>query len=305
MLLSIGLVVMCAALGVSTIGVILPQLGSRAPLHFFLRVTTMAGILSVGSTAMFILALQGGGPLALAMASAAMVLAPSMMGIAVSPPRSRRVGILAVSAAMLALTVGVSSVLLAAPAALTLRLLALATTSGVCAVLAARSRTIPRRSALVLAVTTGGFSAYSLARVAVGAGPLAGSALEQAVFSAEAAGVVATIAVLLTGVAVVLVRRTPGLGSARGDSAWTRVAFGDWRRARTELGTDGLLALLTELRMAAREVDPLAVDVYRGVEVRLPRALPTVRSRLRDTYGWRAAQLTLLTDGSSADGERT
>lgn len=302
MLLSIGLAVMCVALGVSMIGVILPQLGSRAPLHFFLRVTTMAGVLSVGSTAMYVLAFQGGGPIALAIAACAMVLAPSMLCIAVSAPRSRQVRVLVVSAVALALTVGVTSVVLDAPTALTVRVLAVAAASAACAVLTARSRTIPRRSALVLAGTTGGFAAYCLARVAVEASPLGDSPLARTLFSIEAAGVIATATVLLAGVAVVLVRRSPAFGGAATTAPWTRVAFGDWPRARTELGPDGLLALLTELRMAAREVDPSAVDVYRGVEMLVPSALSTVRSRLRDAYGWRAAQLTLLRE--SVDGSR-
>lgn len=298
MLLSIGLAVMCVALGVSMIGVILPQLGSRVPLHFFLRVTAMAGVLSVGSTAMFVLAQQGGGRLALAMASATMVLAPSMLCIAVTPPRSRRIRLLIAFAVVMALGVGITSVAMEESSARTVRFLALAAACGLCAVLAARARTIPRRSAFVLAGTTGGFAAFSLARVAVAASPLAGSPFDRVVFSAEAVAVVATISVLLVAVAVVLVRRSPALGRTEGATAWTRVAFGDWSRARTELGTDGLLALLTELRMAAREVDPSAVDVYRGVEIDQPSALPAVRSRLRDGYGWRSAQLALLSQGT-------
>lgn len=296
MVLSIGLAVMCVALGASMIGVILPQLGSRVPVHFFLRVTSMAGVLAVGSTAMYVLAFQGGGPVALTMASTAMVLAPAMLCIAVSPPRSRRVRALVAFAVVLALTVGITTTALEASAALTVRILAVAAACGLCAVLSARARTIPRRSAIVLAATTGGFAAYSLLRVAVSLSPLAGTPLDRMLFSVEATGVAATASVLLTGLAVVLVRRSPALGGPDRTSTWTRVAFGDWPRARTELGADGLLALLTELRMAAREVDPSAVDVYRGVEVSLPSALPAVRSRLRDGYGWRAAQLSLLSE---------
>ncbi|WP_143733831.1 hypothetical protein [Microbacterium sp. RU1D] len=302
MVLSIGLAVMCVALGASMIGVILPQLGSRAPVHFFLRVTSMAGVLAVGSTAMYVLAFQGGGPVALAMASTAMVLAPAMLCVAVSPPGSRRVRALVAFAAVLALVVAITTIALEPSAALTVRVLAVATACGLCAVLTARARTIPRRSAIVLAATTGGFAAYSLLRVAVSLSPLADTSLDRMVFSVEATGVVATASVLLTGLAVVLVRRSPALGGPDRSSAWTRVAFDDWSRARADLGDDGLLALLTELRMAAREADPSAVDVYRGVEIRRPSALPAVRSRLRDGYGWRAAQLSLLTE--SADGSR-
>lgn len=300
MVLSIGLAVMCVALGASMIGVILPQLGSRAPVHFFLRVTSMAGVLAVGSTAMYVLAFHGGGPVALVMASAAMVLAPAMLCVAVSPPRSRRVKALVALAVALALVVGITTITLEASTALTVRVLAVAVACGLCAVLTARARTIPRRSAAVLVATTGGFAVYSLLRVAVSLSPFAGSPVDEMLFSVGATGVVATAAVLLTGLAVVLVRRSPILGGPDGSSTWTRVAFQDWSRARTDLGVDGLLALLTELRMAAREIDPSAVDVYRGVEVRRPSALPAVRSRLRDGYGWRAAQLSLLTE--SADG---
>ncbi|KEP74029.1 hypothetical protein HR12_24125 [Microbacterium sp. SUBG005] len=152
----------------------------------------------------------------------------------------------------------------------------------------------------MLAAATGGFAVYSLLRVAVSLSPLAGTSLDRMLFSVEATGVVATASVLLTGLAVVLVRRSPALGGPDRSTAWTRVAFDDWSRARADLGVDGLLALLTELRMAAREVDPSAVDVYRGVEVRRPSALPAVRSRLRDGYGWRAAQLSLLTESADA-----
>ena len=297
MVLSIGLAVMCVALGVSMIGVILPQLGSRVPLHFFLRVTSMAGVLAVGATAMFVLAFQGGGLLPLVIASAAMVLSPSVMCIAVTPPRTRRIRVLVVFAVALALGAGIAPVVLEPSAALTVRVLGLAAASGLCAVLTARARAIPRRTALV---TMAGFAVYSLLRVAVSVSPLADTPLDRALFSADAAGVAATASVLLTGVAVVLVRRSPALARPEHVDAWTRVAFDDWARARADLGTDGLLALLTELRMAAREVNPSAVDVYRGVEVRQPSALPAVRSRLRDGYGWRTAHLALLTEGAEA-----
>ncbi|MCW2165543.1 hypothetical protein B0I12_002698 [Microbacterium hydrothermale] len=302
MVLSIGLAVMCATLGVCVIAVILPQLGSRGPLHFFLRVATVAGVLSVGSTALFILAFQGGGPLPLALAAMGMVLAPALLCIAVTPPRSRRMRPLVALAIVLAAAVGASATLLPDPAALNVRLCAVALACLLCAVLSSRSRTLPRRSAWILSATNGAYGLYSLVRLVVGATPAAGSPADRMFFSAGAAAAAATACVLLVGLAVVLVRRSPTARARDASSEWSRIALADWRRGRRELGTDGLLALLTELRLAAREIDPSAVDVYRGVEMRRSAALPVIRARLRDAYGWRPAQLALL--GASGDAAR-
>ncbi len=299
MVLSIGLAVMCATLGVCVIAVILPQLGSRGPLHFFLRVAAMAGVLSVGSTAMFILAFQGGGPLPLTLAAMGMVLAPALLCIAVTPPRSRRVRPLVALAIILAAAVGSSAALLPDIAALRVRLAGVATVCLLCALLSARARALPRRSAWVLSATTGAFGLYSSVRLVVGLTPAAGSPVGDLLFSAEAAAVAATACVLLVGLAVVLVRRSPTAHGRDASSEWCRITLADWRRGRRELGMDGLLALLAELRTAARDIDSSAVEVYRGVEVRRSAALPAIRMRLRDTYGWRPAQLALL----SASGD--
>ncbi|WP_295830483.1 hypothetical protein [uncultured Microbacterium sp.] len=294
MVLSVGLAVMCATLGVCVVAVILPQLGSRGPLHFFLRLATVAGVLSVGSTAMFILAFQGGGPLPLALGAVGMVLAPVLLCIAVTPPRSKRIKLLIALAIILSAAVGSSVAFLSDPTALRVRLCAVALACLLCAVLSARARTLPRRSAGVMSATNGAYGLYSLARLAVGASPAAGSAIDEMLFSAEAAAAAATVCVLLVGLAVVLVRRSPVAHDRDASREWSRVALADWRRGTLELGADGVLALLTELRLAAREVDPTAVDVYHGVEVRRPATLLAVRARLRDAYGWRPAQLALL-----------
>ncbi len=299
MVLSIGLAVMCVALGASMIGVILPQLGSRVPLHFFLRVTSMAGVLAVGSTAMYVLAFQGGGPVALTMASTAMVLAPAMLCIAVSPPRSRRVRALVAFAVVLALTVGITTTALEASAALTVRILAVAAACGLCAVLSARARTIPRRSAIVLAATTGGFAAYSLLRVAVSLSPLAGTPLDRMLFSVEATGVAATASVLLTGLAVVLVRRSPALGGPDRTATWTR------SRSATGRGPAPSSAPTVYWPCSPSCAWPRARSTLGGRRLpgrrsTRPSALPAVRSRLRDGYGWRAAQLSLLTESADA-----
>lgn len=293
-MLSIGLAVMCAAVGASMIGIILPHLGARIPLTFFLRVIGLAGVLSVGCAALYVVSLHGGDRLICSAADALMVATPLVVGVSTTSPASRRMRAVVMLAIVLSAAVASSSLLLPAEVSPLVRIAAVTLACALGALLAFTSVTVPRRSAATIVVSLTTYAAYSLARTVVALSPAATSDVAQTVFSPAASAGVATACVLLIGVAVVLVRRSPHPALTGGGTSWTRLVVGDWRAAIRAHGTPTALALVSELRSAARDLDPASVDVHRGVDVPCPSALPTVSRVLRETYGWGPEHFALL-----------
>ncbi|MGC0369638.1 hypothetical protein RKD05_001890 [Microbacterium sp. SLBN-111] len=293
-MLSIGLAVMCAAVGASMIGIILPHLGARIPLTFFLRVIGLAGVLSVGCTALYVVSLHGGDRLSCSAADALMVATPLVVGVSTTSPGSRRMRAVLALAIVLPAAVASSSLLLPAEVSHIVRIAAVTLACALGALLAFTSVTVPRRSVAAIVVSMTTYAVYSLARTVVALSPAATSDVARTVFSHAASAGVATACVLLIGVAVVLVRRSPHPDLTGGGTSWTRLVVGDWRAAIRTHGTPTVLALVSELRSAARDLDPSSVDVHRGVDVPCPAALPAVSRVLRETYGWGPENFALL-----------
>ncbi len=298
MLLSIGVVVMCVGLAAGIIRVVLPRLSSPTPLGVFLRLVSVSGALSVGAGAMYVVRFSGGGTGALVTADTAMVLASALVCVAVWPPgNGRSVSPIAFASALcLAALTGLSSALLPLATSLAVKAGVLTLVSAAGAVLTLRNRELPRASMCVLGATMCTYGAYSALRLVVAATPE--SPLSRSVFSPTGTGIAAVAAMLMTGVAVGLVGRPVAHAEVRDDHRRILVSIGDWRLATAAFGTDRVLGLLLELRLAARELDSSAVDGVHGVEVALPDALAALRERMRTAYGWRPEEIELLIDRS-------
>ncbi|WZH38910.1 MAG: hypothetical protein PIR02_09610 [Microbacterium enclense] len=299
MLLSIGVIAMCVGLAAGVIAVVLPRVGSPTPLGVFLRYSSVSGALSVGAGSMYIVRYSGGGTGTLVIADTTMVLAPAILCVAVWPPSGRRNGSpLALGAAVVVgVVVALSSALLDPETSLRVKAIVLTIVCGTLAVIALRNRVLPHRSIRTLGTAMGAYAVYSALRIVVASTPE--SPLSQSIFSPTGAGVAAVAAMLMCGVAVGLVGRPVAVPDAQDDRRRTLVAIGDWKLANTAFGTDRVLGLLLELRLAARELDSSAVDGPHGVEVALPAAVSVLRDQMRVTHGWRPEEVELLIDGST------
>ncbi|AOX46435.1 hypothetical protein [Microbacterium sp. BH-3-3-3] len=294
MLLSIGVLVMCAGLAAGIIVIVLPRVGSPTPLGVFLRLSSVAGAMSVGAGTLYVVRFNGGGAVSQVMADTAVVLGPATMCLAVSAPRGRRLRVAVVLVLVVGAGVAASSALLPQDGALVVKAAALALSCAVCALLTARNRALPRSSRRVLIVTMATYALYSAGR-AVTALPGLGSPAADLVFSPAGIVVAAITAMMLTGLSVALVGRPATVGTYADRRPRTAVVIGDWKLATAAYGRDRVLALLLDLRLAAREVDPSAVDAMHGVEVAHPSAVSTLSARMRDSHGWKPEEVALLT----------
>lgn len=295
-MLTFGLIAMCVGLAAGLFGVILPRIGEPTRTAAFLRMAALTGVLSVGAGAMYVVRINGGGPASLIVSDTSAVLACALLCVAVRPPTARRVDPTVILAIVAGSTTAISSTVLPAAASMMVRAGLLAATCATCAVLAARDRTIPRRSMRVLSVTMSGYALFCLVYLVALTGVAGGVAAEGEPFGPSVAVGVSVVAMLSVGVSVALagapairIRSTPS-------PRRTRVAIGDWDLAAAAYGTDRVRALLVELRRAARDLDPHVVEATHGVETSLPRAGATLRARMRDAHGWTPEELQLLTD---------
>ncbi|PTT20203.1 hypothetical protein DBR36_06180 [Microbacterium sp. HMWF026] len=87
--------------------------------------------------------------------------------------------------------------------------------------------------------------------------------------------------------------------------AGSAVVVGDWDLASAAYGPERLRGLVTELRAAARDLDPDAVDVPRGAELSTPDALDAVGRHLAAAYRWKPEEVILLVDGAATAAIRT
>lgn len=294
MLLSIGVVVMCVGLAAGVIGVVLPRIGSATPLAGFLRLAAVAGATAVGAGTMYVVRFNGGGPMSQVIADTAMVLAPTLMCIAVASPSARRLRGMVLLAAFLATGVAVGSTLLPVDGDVVVRSTALTLVCGLCAALAVRNRALPPGSRRMLVATMAAYAVYSAGR-AVSAITGGASPLGQALYSPSAVVVAAVAAMLFSGVSVALVGRPDTVGTYADHRARTAVVIGDWKLATAAYGSDRVLALLIDLRLAARTLDPASVDAVHGVEISHPSAIVALSRRMRDVHGWRPDEIALLT----------
>ncbi|WP_150955225.1 hypothetical protein [Microbacterium testaceum] len=304
--LSFGLLAVSAAVAGAVMFVALPRLGAPAPLTLFFRFAAVAGVTAVGSSWMYAIYGAGGGIPTLVVGDVAMVLAPGLLLIALTALAGRRTRNATVVVLALAVGVAVVTATVPLPGSLAVKALALAATCGACAWAASRSPVEPFAPLRVIALTTAMYAAYSLSRVVVGGTVGWDSALYGMAFSFVPATVLGALAVLAVGAAVVRVRFGPRDEAETPQCpAGAAVVVGDWDLASAAYGPDRMRNLVADLRAAARDLDPVAVDVPRGVETHVPDAIPALGNRLRSAYGWEPEQTILLVDGAATAAIRT
>lgn len=304
--LALGLVAVSAAVAAVVLFVAMPRIGTPGRTTLFLRFAAVAGICAVGSSAMYFIYTAGGGILSLVLGDVAMVLAPSLLLVAVSVLDGRSARRTSVAIVALILVVAIVTATVPLPGSLVVKALALTLACGACAAAALRADIDPVSPVRLIALTNAVFAVYCVVRVVVGVVAGWDSALYLVGFSYAPATVLGAVAVLLCGVAVIRLR----FGRhARVDEAacpnGAVVVVGDWELAVAAYGADRVHELVAQLRQAARDLDPRAVEVPRGSELSIPDPLPAVEECLRSDYGWAAEDVILLVDGASTAAIRT
>lgn len=304
--LAVGVVAVSAAVATVVLLVAMPRIGMPDRTTLFLRFAAVAGVSAVGSSAMYFIYAAGGGILSLVLGDVAMVLAPSLLLVAVSVLAGRRARRTSLAVVALALTVAIVTATVPLPASLAVKALALALACAACAAAAFRADIDPFAPVRLIAVTTAVFALYCVARVVVGVTAGWTSALYLVGFSYAPATVLGGVAVLLVGTAAVRLRfgrleRVDEVVCPNGAA----VVVGDWDLAVAAYGSERVHELVVQLRQAARDLDPRALDVPRGAELTTPDPLEAVGARLRTTYGWEAEDVILLVDGISTAAIRT
>ena len=301
MLLTIGLAVMCIGVAFGVVGIALPRASAPVPFTTFIQYAVMAGILSIGSTVMYVVNRYDGARLALVVGDATMVLAAGTMAVALGGPSARRRRTALGLVAATAIAVGASTAATSEDVSLVVKAAVLAVVCSVCALAAVRSPVAPRRPALLIAVAMGLYAAYSAERALVGvttgwAGPVG------ALFrSLEIGSAVAIATVLVCGLGIALSLRSSGPVSDGEHREHSVVVIGDAHLVASAFGTDRLRSLVNELRVAAHALDDHAVDVRNGVATAMPSALPTLGEQMQNGFGWSPEEIALLMDG---DGRR-
>jgi len=298
--LSFGMLGVSVAVAGAVLFVALPRIGTPGAMTLFVRYAAVSGVTAVGSSAMYFIYGAGGGIVPLVLGDAAMVLAPALLLVALKVLDGERAPRWSIAGIALALVAALSTSLLPQPPSLAIKALLLAVACTACVVEAMRSGVEPWHPMRLIIVANGLYALYSLARVVVGVVLGWDSGLYRTAFSFAPATVVGILVVLTIGVAVVQLR----LGPRRvvvpvACPSGKAVVVGDWALASTAFGQERMRALVVELRDAARQLDPMAVDVPRGVEIAVPDAISALGQRLSATHGWTADEVTLLVDGAA------
>ncbi|MEZ3158355.1 hypothetical protein AB1K56_15660 [Microbacterium sp. BWR-S6Y] len=304
--LALGLLAVSAAVAAVVFLIAMPRIGMPGRTTLFLRFAAVSGICAVGSSAMYFIYTAGGGILSLVLGDVAMVLAPSLLLVAVSVLGGRSARRTSLGVAALALIVAVVTATVPLPGSLAVKALALALACAACAVVALRSDIEPFGPVRLIALTSAVYALYSVARVVVGATAGWTSPLYLVGFSYAPATVLGGAAVVLVGIAVIRLRfgrrtRPEDIVCPHGSV----VVVGDWDLAVAAYGADRVHELVAELRRAALDLDPRAIEVPRGAELTVADPLQAVGARLRDAFGWEAEDLILLVDGASTAAVRT
>ncbi|MBB3157875.1 hypothetical protein FHS07_001559 [Microbacterium proteolyticum] len=304
--LSVVLLAVSVAVATTVLFVAVPRVGTPGEMTLFLRFAAVSGVCAVGSSAMYFIYGAGGGSLSLVMGDVAMVLAPVLMFVALSVLAGRRAVGSSLTAGGLALVVAVVSATVPLPGSLAVKALALAAACAATAWTAFRSNVPGRGPLRLIALTTAVYAVYCVARVVVGIAAGWDSAVYLAAFSFAPATILGALAVLLIGSAVVHLRTGPPRAEQpERCPAGAAVVIGDWDLASAAYGPDRMRTLVAELRAAARELRPDAVDVPSGVEIALENAAVVLGEHLRSAYGWEPEQTILLVDGGETAAIRT
>ncbi|MDQ1135487.1 hypothetical protein QE410_000286 [Microbacterium sp. SORGH_AS 1204] len=297
--LSLVLLSVCIAVAAAMLFLAMPRVGTPGPLTLFLRFAAVSGVAAVGSSAMYFIHGAGGGRLTLAFGDVAMVSAPALLAVALCVLAGRGVRRAAVAALTLATTVGVVSLMIPLPASLAVKALGLTVACAACTAVVLLGRPQPAGPLRLIATVTGAYAVFSAARVVVAGVAGWDSPLYAAAFSFGPTTVVGALAVLLIGAAVVRVRFGPRADAPRTErSGGSVVVVGDWELASAAFGPRRLRQLVEDLRLAARDLDPTAADVPRGVEIGVPDPVAVLAARLQEAYGW-TAEDTILLDGDA------
>ncbi|MBT9605218.1 hypothetical protein [Microbacterium sp.] len=307
MALSLALLGLSVAVVAGVLFVAMPHVGAPGVFTLFLRYAAASGVAAVGASALYLVYGSGGGRPSLAVGDMCMVLVPLLLFVAVRTLDGGRVLWPSVCAFVVAVAVAGVTTIVPLPASLAVKVAVLAIACGACAWSALQSSARPRRAMRTIAVATTGYAVFSVLRLVVAGVTGWGSPPYAAAFSFVPATIVGALVVLGIGIAVAQLRgavvRVPAPRPDR--PAGAIVVVGDWRLASAAYGADRVRGLESDLRHAARVIDPDAVNVPRGVEVAVPHAVATLTERLRTAHGWSADELALLTDGASTGAVRT
>lgn len=304
--LSFGILAVSVSVAGAVMFVALPRLGTPGPMTLFLRFAAVAGVTAAGSSAMYFIYGAGGGILTLVLGDVGMVLAPALLIIALRALDERPARKTSIVTLALALVVAVVTATVPLPGSLAVKAVALAATCGACAWVASHSRVEPFGPLRAIALANGVFAVYSLLRAVVGTVVGWDSALYLAAFSFAPATILGALAVIAIGAAVVRVRFGPrSEREAVPYPSGAAVVVGDWDLASAAYGPDRLRGLVADLRSAARDLDPDAVDVPRGIETAVTDAVSALGARLQSAYGWAPEQTILLVDGAATAAVRT
>ena len=116
-------------------------------------------------------------------------------------------------------------------------------------------------------------------------------------FSALPAFVVGVGTNALVVVAIVQVLLPTARAARRRSQSLTALTICDWDLVVAAYGPTRALQLVDDLRAAARERDPFARDIHRGVATSLPSAVHALSRTLTYEYGWRAEEIaSVITD---------
>ncbi len=166
--LALGLVAVSAAVAAVVLFVAMPRIGTPGRTTLFLRFAAVAGICAVGSSAMYFIYTAGGGILSLVLGDVAMVLAPSLLLVAVSVLDGRSARRTSVAIVALILVVAIVTATVPLPGSLVVKALALALACGACAAAALRADIDPVSPVRLIALTNAVFAVYCVVRVVVG-----------------------------------------------------------------------------------------------------------------------------------------
>jgi hypothetical protein len=307
MTLSLALLATSTAVVGAVIFVALPRVGSPGPLMLFLRFAAASAVAAVGASALYLAYGGSGSRASLAVADMCMVLAPLLLFVALRLLDGRSGLGWSVGAFVVAIAVAAVTTLTPETVSMPVKVAVLAVVCAGCTWTAARSDAEPWSAMRTIALATAAYSVFSVLRGVIAVLTGWGSPRYDLAFSFVPATIVGMLVVAVIGAAVVQLAR------ARDRARVSRavrppgavVVVGDWGLASAAYGVDRVRGLVSDLREAARSLDPQAGDVPRGVEVAVPHPVATLAESLRTTYGWSADEIALLADGASTGAVRT
>lgn len=307
MALSWALLAISTAVVGSVLFVALPRVGSPGPLALFLRFAAASAVAAVGASALYLVYSGSGGRATLAVADMCMVLAPLLLLVALRVLEGRSGPVWSVGAFVGAIAVGAVTTLAPEPVSMPVKVAVLAVVCGACAWVAARSDAEPWSAMRTIALANAAYSVFSVLRGVIAGLTGWGSPRYDLAFSFVPATIVGALVVTAVGVSIVRIAlaRDRARVSRAARPPGAVVVVGDWSLASAAYGADRVRGLVSDLREAARSLDPEACDVPRGVELAVPQPLAALTEQVRTSYGWSADEIALLADGASTGAVRT